>query len=428
MRIINLLNFYKPKMKKLFRVAYSVCAMLALVALVGCAKDNASPQPNPGPEPSQKEMFVVESLEYNAVEVTINPSSEDVIYFAFLYPDTNEMFGDRMQEEIYVDIRYMDNFEDFLTQGTQTLTFQGLIGHSHYRVVYFEFDEALGKKVGDLILSERITTPDAPEEIGVEVFDIKGMSAKITITPPTEDTRYYCWVYTLEDYERLQNASDYEILAYDYSYWLTASQMYGIELEEMIELDTNVGSATYSTDDFLFVAEWDTEYIVWVYGVTTKGEVTTNITRRTFKTAAPGTSSMTFDVPNVDVYWYEETTAEGIIRGWRANATIVPSNKEEKYFATITNKDWYDWYFTDNNKGRSDDDYIMSLILLNAQCPSAQLPAMYKSGDYEFDCFTERELLLRPEREYAVFVFGMDENGATTSLSVFPFTTGVMPQ
>lgn len=419
-------------MKKFFRIAYSVCAMLALVVLVGCAKDNASFQPNPGPEPgpepSQKEMFVVESLEYNAVEVTINPSSEDVVYFAFLYPDTNEMFGDRMPEEIYVDIRYMDNFEDFLTQGTQTLTFQGLIGHSHYRVVYFEFDEALGKKMGDLILSERITTPDAPEEIGVEVFDIKGMSAKVTITPPTEDTRYYCWVYTVEDYERLQNASDYEILAYDYSYWLTTSQMYGIELEEMIEFDTNVGSATYSTDDFLFVAEWDTEYIVWVYGVTTKGEVTTNITRRTFKTAAPGTSSMTFDVPNVDVYWYEETTAEGTIRGWRANATIVPSNKEEKYFATITNKGWYDWYFTENNKGRSDDDYIMSQILLNAQCPSAQLPTMYKSGDYEFDCFTEREILLKPEREYAVFVFGMDENGATTSLSVFPFTTGVMPQ
>lgn len=419
-------------MKKLFRVACSLCAMFMLVALVGCGKDNTSPQPNPGPdpgpEPSQKEIFVVENLEYNAVEVTINPTSEDVVYFAFLYPDTNEMFGDRMQEEIYVDIRYMDNFEDFLTQGTQTLTFQGLIGHSHYRVVYFEFDEALGKKVGDLILSERITTPDAPEEIGLEVFDVKGMSAKITVTPPTEDMRYFCWVYTMENYEGYLNSSDYEILAYDYSYWATVSQMYGIELEEMIEFDTNVGTATYSTDDLVLVAEWDTEYIVWVYGVTTKGEVTTNITRRTFKTAAPGTSSMTFEVPNIDVNWYEENTSEGPLRGWRAKATIVPSNKEEKYFATITNKNWYDWYFTEDNKGRSDDDYIMSQILYNAQRPSSQLPEMYKSGDYEFDCFTEREILLRPDREYAVFVFGMDENGATTSLSVFPFTTGSTPQ
>ena len=53
---------------------------------------------------------------------------------------------------------------------------------------------------------------------------------------------------------------------------------------------------------------------------------------------------------------------------------------------------------------------------------------MFKSGDIEFDCYTEREILLKPAREYAVFVFGVDDNGATTKLSVFPFTTDVMPQ
>ena len=232
----------------------------------------------------------------------------------------------------------------------------------------------------------------------------------------------------MDSYERYQHSSDYELFVYDYSYWAYASQMYGITLEEMIEFDTNVGTKTYSSDDFLLVAEWDTEYLVWVYGVTTSGEVTTNITRRTFKTAAPEPSSMTFEVPNIDVEWYEEETPEGPIRGFRANATIIPSNKEEKYFATITNKSWYDWYFTEDNDGRSDDDYIMNQILYNAQKPSSELSKMYKSGDYKFDCFTEREILLKPDREYAVFVFGMDENGATTKLNVFPFTTGAMPQ
>jgi hypothetical protein len=254
------------------------------------------------------------------------------------------------------------------------------------------------------------------------------MSANITVTPPTEDMRYFVWVYTMDSYERYQHQSDYELLAYDYSYWAYTSQMYGITLEEMIEFDTNFGTKSYSTDDFLLVAEWDTEYLVWAYGVTTSGEATTNITRRTFKTAAPEPSDMTFDVPNIDVEWYEETTSEGVIRGWRAKASIIPSNKEERYFATITNKGWYDWYFTEDNDGRSDDDYIMNEILRNAQKPSKELPAMYKSGDMVFDCYTEREILLRPEREYAVFVFGMDDNGATTSLSVFPFTTGPMPQ
>ena len=413
-------------MNKFTRCALLLCAMFSFVSLVGCGNDVNEPDVKPTPD-TPKELFKIESLEHDNVVVTITPSSEDVVYYAFLYPDTEE-FMDRDNLEIYVDIRYSDYFEDLLTSGTQTLTFQGLIGHSHYKVVYFEYDEATGKKVGDVLFSERITTPDAPEEIGLEISDITGMSAKITVTPPSEDLRYFVWLYTMDSYERYQHSSDYELFSYDYSYWAYASQMYGITLEEMIEFDTNTGTKTYSSDNFLLVAEWDTEYLVWAYGVTTSGEVTTNITRRTFKTAAPTPSDMTFEVPNIDVEWYEETTSEGTIRGFRANATIIPSNKEEKYFATITNKSWYDWYFTEDNDGRSDDNYIMNQILYNAQKPSSELPKMYKSGDYEFDCFTEREILLKPEREYAVFVFGMDENGATTKLNVFPFTTGAMPQ
>lgn len=401
-------------------------ALLSLAIMAGCGKDVDDPKP--GPEPTNTDVqFEVSELKYNSLVVTITPPKQDILYYAFLHPDDDKLM-ERAPEEVYVDIRYGDNFDDFLTSGQQELVFNGLIGHSHYRVVYFQFDKITGKKVGDIIYSERITTPDAPEEIDIEVSNVTGMSATITVTPPTEDLRYFCWVYTMDSYERYQHCSDYELLAYDYSYWVYASQMYGIELEEMIEFDTFVGTKTFSTDDLLFVAEWDTEYLVWAYGVTTSGEVTTNITRRTFKTLAPKPSDITFDVPKVDVVWYEEETPEGMLRGWRANATIIPSNKQERYFATITNKSWYDWYFTEDNDGRSDDDYIINQILYNAQKPSSELPKMFKSGDIEFDCYTEREILLKPEREYAVFVFGMDDNGATTKLSVFPFTTGVMPQ
>ena len=335
-------------MNKVLKGIYALCAIFALV---GCGNEDVPPAQDPEPS-KDKVSFEVEALEHNTVEVTIIPESDDVTYYAFLHPDTEEFMG-RDNLEIYVDIRYGDYFEQLLNTGTQTLTFQGLIGHSHYKVVYFVYDESIGKMVGDVLFSERITTPDAPEEIGLEVSDIKGMSANITVTPPSEDLRYFVWVYTMDSYERYQHSSDYELFSYDYSYWAYASQMYGITLEEMIEFDTNFGTKTYSTDDFLLVAEWDTEYLVWTYGVTTSGEVTTNITRRTFKTAAPKPSDMTFEVPNIDVEWYEQTTSEGTIRGYRAKASIIPSNKDEKYFATITNKSWYDWYFTEDNDGRS---------------------------------------------------------------------------
>lgn len=412
-------------MDKLFTKLFSLCAVVVALVLVGC-KDGMEPEALP--EPQKKEVsFNVEELEYNKVKVTVVPPSDDVVYYAFLHPDTED-FMNRAPEEIYVDIRYGDYFDTLLTSGTKTLTFEGLIGHSFYRVVYFAFDEVLGQKIGDIIYSERIVTPDAPELFDIEVSDIKGMSAKISITPPENNLRYFFWLYTMDSYERYQHCNDYELLVYDYSFWVYIAELYGYKLNEVIKMDTVVGPVSLSTDDVLKIAEWDTEYLIWAYGINTDGTVTTPITRKVFKTAAPKPSGMTFDVADISLKWYEQTTPEGLLRGWEADATIIPSNKNENYFATITNKDWYDWYFSENNDGRSDDEYIMNQILINTSKTSSQLPSMYKSGDFVYNCFKEREILLKPDREYAVFVFGMDENGATTSLNVFPFTTGSMPQ
>lgn len=406
-----------------FRNLLLICAVMASVVVVGCGGDDVKSQAQ---TQQQGVVFKVEDLQYDSVMVTVTPPSKDVLYYACLHPATED-FMEREPEDIYFDIRYGDNFDESLQVGTQTLTFDNLIGHSRYRVVYFAYDEVVGQKVGDIIYSEPIITPDAPELFDIEVSDIKGMSARVTITPPENDMRYFFWLYTMDSYERYQHCNDYELLIYDYSFWLYISQLYNYSLEEVITMDTIKGEVSLSTDNILYIAEWDTEYLVWAYGVNTDGTATTPITRKVFKTLTPEPSTMTFEVPNIETEWYEQTTAEGLLRGWVAKATIRPSAKSEKYFVTITNKDWYDWYFTSDNDGRSDDDYIAHQILINTSKTSAEVISMCKSGDFVYDCFVEREILLKPDREYAVFIFGMDENGATTELNVFPFTTPAMP-
>ena len=410
-------------MNKFFKGVLSLCAMFAAVALAGCNDVNETPTP---PTPNEKSIITIGELNYDSVEVTITPKKEEASYFAFLYPDTEEFMG-RQDVEIYVDILYSDYYEDLITSGTQTLTFEGLIGHSHYKVIYFEVDAA-HKKVGDVIFSERITTPDAPEVFDIQITDITGLSATINITPDDQTSTYYFYVYPVADYEEHQNGSDYELMQYDYSFWQYMAAISEAEVSEVIANDLVTGNQSVSTDALLYLTEWDTEYLVWAYGINANGEVTTTMTRRTFKTPSPATSSLTFEVENIKAEWYEQTTSEGTIRGYMAEADIIPSNKNERYFATITNKDWYDWYASENNKGRSDEKYIMYQILLNASMPSAYLPTMCHEGDFKYNCFSEREILLRPDKEYAVFVFGLDENGATTGLSVFPFKTGAMPQ
>lgn len=412
-------------MNRLFTKVLSLFAMLSLMTMTSCTNDE--PQNEPQPNPSNGEVkFEIGALEYDSVEVTITPKNEDALYYAFLHPDTEDFMG-RDNVEIYVDIRYSDYFENFVTSGTQTLTFQGLIGHSHYKVVYFEIDSSYNK-VGDVLFSERITTPDAPEVFDIEITNISGLSATINITPEDNNSTYYFYVYPVADYEKYQNGSDYELMQYDYSFWQYMAAISEMDVKDVIANDLVKGPQSVSTDALLYLTEWNTEYIVWAYGITAEGKVTTTMTRRTFKTESPATSSMTFNVEDINVEWYEQTTSEGTIRGYMAEAKIIPSNKNERYFATITNKDWYDWYASENNKGRSDEQYIMYQILLNASQPSSYLPTMCHEGDYTYNCFEEREILLRPDREYAVFVFGLDENGATTSLNVFPFTTGAMPQ
>ena len=199
--------------RRLIRGTISLCAIFALVAMTGCSKVDAPPQAVPGITESVQ--FEVVELSYDSVSITVTPPSDDVVYYAFLHPDVDDL-DSSSSELIYVDIRYSDHFENSLTSGTQTLAFEGLIGHSHYKIVYFEYDAEMDKKVGDIVFSERITTADAPEEIGLEISDIKGMSANITVTPPTEDTRYFVWVYTMDSYKYYQHSNDYELLRYDY--------------------------------------------------------------------------------------------------------------------------------------------------------------------------------------------------------------------
>ena len=120
-----------------FRNLLLICAVMASVVVVGCGGDDVKSQ---APTQQQEVVFNVEDLQYDSVMVTVTPPSKDVLYYACLHPATEDFMG-REPEDIYLDIRYGDNFDESLQVGTQTLTFDNLIGHSYYRVVYFAYDE-----------------------------------------------------------------------------------------------------------------------------------------------------------------------------------------------------------------------------------------------------------------------------------------------
>jgi hypothetical protein len=96
---------------------------------------------------------------------------------------------------------------------------------------------------------------------------------------------------------------------------------------------------------------------------------------------------------------------------------------------TITNMSWYDWYFTPNNTGRSDEEYIQYQILLNASKQSWEVLEDFRmQGEAVYQPHESRNQYFSPNREYGVFVFGLDENGPTTGILIHEFTTPSRPQ
>lgn len=407
-------------MKKcsLFRQLLSLAAIFALtLPLTSCGDDDKTLVDGPD-VPVKEFMVTIDDLTYESITFTITPPSETPVFYVSLFSDTDDL--DFPDEELAAAIIEGENFRTFTFLGPQTLTFQGLIGHSHYRMIYFAYDEASKQMLSKLYRSERITTPDSPEMFNIEVENITGVSADLTITPPDGSMTYCYYLEEKSDYETRFDNSDNLLIQNDFAYWKYMAWIYeDTDWLDFLKMELVSGVEQSHTDPLFVSLMWDTEYLVYAYGLDEMGTITHPMTKKIFKTATPTPSDNTFEAKIDDLSWEQSKM------GFIAKATVTPKNPDESYYAVITNKNWYDWFFTENNTGRSDNTWIMYQLIRN--CPSSTIALS--------ECLTGTAQIttedwpsgLRPVREYAIFVFGFNEQGATTDLTVIPFTTPERP-
>lgn len=408
--------------------SFSVFCCIGLAFVTGCSEDNTENPFNGENPPIEKFVITTDAIEHDEVTISITPPTNNSCYYARLYSDTKANL-DHPDEDLLVNIIFSDDFKDFLYTDEQTFTYTGLIGHSHYRLLYFSYDEVAGKRTSPLYRSDRITTPEAPAEFEIEVKDVTGLSAGLTIVPPDETMTYYYWVTPYSDYVTLQEESNNLLHQNDFAWWNYWSSASEIPLKDAISKDLSTGTLSTNTDEFLQVLRWDTEYLLYAYGLDPDGNITVPMTKARFHTNKPTASDNTFEVEISKNEWIEEETAAGTIYGYEIEATVTPKNPDESYYVTIDQKAWYDWYFSENNKGPKDSQFIMHQILKNLGKTSKYLlDNTLKSGTQVFRPHVERQgKLYRPDTEYVVFVFGMSADGPTTDLYVIPFETGPRP-
>lgn len=256
------------------------------------------------------------------------------------------------------------------------------------------------------------------EAFTIETSQISGLSAVIDIKPQDKNTKYFYWLYEMDRYINEFQESDELIIENDIAYWQYVEDITGDSWLEHMQNDLVSGDITINSSDFYNLLLWDTEYIAYAYGLDSLGNVTTPVSKHTFSTLAPEKENTTFEIEISSIEW------DDTYKKYAVEATITPSTPDTRFFTTITNMDWYEWYFSEYNEGRSDEDFIMYEILLNTSRPSYEiLEEMCLTGTSVYSPAQMRNQYFTPNKRYGVFVFGMSEDGPTTSLTVYEFTT-----
>ena len=183
-------------------------------------------------------------------------------------------------------------------------------------------------------------TPDVPPtpidpvdkpDFVIEVGAVTDTSVEFTITPADEEMTYIAMMTTKEYFDKFEDDDAYIM---DDLMWLDdAAYNAGVELSEYLEgvLKTGVIS---DTQDKLDPA---TEYIVYAFGLSKTGIVTTSLYKQTFTTLATELTEINFEI-EVSEIGYDT-----------AKVSVVPDNDKAIYFVNVFSYEDYEYYGGDES-------------------------------------------------------------------------------
>ena len=171
---------------------------------------------------------------------------------------------------------------------------------------------------------------DKPDFV-IEVKNITDTSVEFTITPEDEEMTYIAMMTTKEYFDEFEDDDAYIM---DDLMWLDdAAYDAGVELSEYLEgvLKTGVISDTQDKLDP------ETEYVVYAFGLSNNGIVTTSLYKQTFTTLSTELTELNFEIEVTDI-GYDTATV-----------TITPDNDKAFYFVNVFSLEDYQNYGGDES-------------------------------------------------------------------------------
>ena len=183
-------------------------------------------------------------------------------------------------------------------------------------------------------------TPDVPPtpvdpvykpDFVIEVKNITDTSVEFTITPEDEEMTYIAMMTTKEYFDEFEDDDAYIM---DDLMWLDdAAYDAGVELSEYLEGVLKKGAIS-DTQDML---DPETEYIVYAFGLSNNGIVTTSLYKQTFTTLSTELTELNFEIEVTDI-GYDTATI-----------TVTPDNDKAFYFVNVFSLEDYQNYGGDES-------------------------------------------------------------------------------
>ena len=232
-----------------------------------------------------------------------------------------------------------------------------------------------------------VITDDCKFEITFS--DVRSSDFDVSVSPSNPDTR---WWIQLSLSGILESNTPDEVAAM----FINMAQQSGMDWESSSQIRT--GMHTLDTYADLNYAPFDseTEYTVFVFGVNSAGERTTEVAFASCTTGSPESSSMTIDI---DISGIGPSTA---------NIRCTPSTDDEFYYSYVIPYEEYSYF--------SDDVDFMNYVIEQAEMDGTM---ELVRGLYEY---TVDGYYLRSDTEYTAFAFGYS-GGVTTPLFQEGFRT-----
>ena len=183
-------------------------------------------------------------------------------------------------------------------------------------------------------------TPDVPPtpidpvdkpDFVIEVKNTTDTSVEFTITPEDEEMTYIAMMTTKEYFDEFE---DDEAYINDDLLWLeNAAYEAGVDLSEYLK-DVLKKGAISDTQDML---DPETEYVVYAFGLSNNGIVTTSLYKQTFTTLSTELTELNFEIEVTEV-GYDTATIR-----------VTPDNDKAFYFVNVFSLEDYQNYGGDES-------------------------------------------------------------------------------